>query len=69
MPVQKGRMDRLARRKMNVIMAPAASCPGVPGMMKTRIEVMNNLYLPNFRIFALKMMIKTERDEGEEFKK
>jgi len=66
MPVQKGRICRLARRKQNVIIAPAASCPGVPGMMKTRIEVINNLYLPNFRIFATKVMTNTKSDEDEE---
>jgi hypothetical protein len=38
-------MDRLRMRKKNVIMAPAASCPGVPGMMKMRIEVINNLWI------------------------
>ena len=60
MPVQKGRMDRLRMRKMNVIMAPATSCPGVPGMMKTSIEVINNLCVCSLSEHCLLQKVKVQ---------
>jgi hypothetical protein len=39
---QKGRQNSPRSKKKNVIIAPADSCPGVPGLMKTRTLVMSS---------------------------
>ena len=41
---QKGRISILATRNTNVIIAPTASCPGVPGLTKFSRRVIRNFH-------------------------